>query len=73
MSDYAAQRQSDVCDKLGKSDKRTQSNEQGVCLELESQEFEKEERKETEEERKKDAGVMQRESEEMIVKMLRRT
>ena len=57
MSDDAAQRRSDVCDKSGKSDKRTQSHEQEICEELASREFEKEEqkeeRKETEEERER--------------------
>ena len=42
MSDDAAQRQSDVCDKPGKRDKGTQSHEQEVFEEMTSQEFEKE-------------------------------
>ena len=52
-----------MCDKCDKSDKRIQSNEQEVCEELVSPEFEKEgvqgnesEKKETEEERKKERG-----------------
>ena len=40
-SDTAAQKRSDLCDKLGESDRRTQSGEQEVCEEQLSRESEK--------------------------------
>ena len=66
MSDDAAQIRGDVCDKSGKSDKRTPSNEQEVCKQLVSRvkllekEGQEEERKETEDDRKKERGSSSR-------------